>query len=446
MNAPPVRISIFGMGYVGCVSGACLASLGHKIIGVEPNRTKVDLINAGRSPIVEEGMDELLAEGVRAGRYRATDDWRAAIAETDLALVCVGTPSRSNGSIELDYVRRVCEQIGQALRGRSDFFTVVIRSTVIPGSVEEMLVPILERESGLRVGEDFGVCMNPEFLREGTSIHDFHHPPKTVIGEWNARSGETLAAIYCGLPGPLIRTTIRVAEMAKYVDNTFHALKVAFANEVGNLCKELKVDSHQVMDIFCQDTKLNLSPYYLKPGFAFGGSCLPKDLRAVRHEARVLDLQLPVLGSILESNKLQILKVVRKLQEFKGRSLGFLGLSFKGGTDDLRESPIVEVIETMLGKGFDVRIYDRNVSLSRLVGANKEYIEKEIPHLSRLMCDSIDEVVQKSGVLVVSIRNPEFREAVARAGKDCCVVDLVRIVETPPEETEKDKNYYGICW
>ena len=437
------RISIFGMGYVGCVSGACLASLGHQVIGVEPNRTKIDLINSGRSPIVEEGIDVLIETAVREGRYRATDDWRAAIAETDLALVCVGTPSRANGSIDLGYVRRVCEQIGQVLRDRTEFFTVVIRSTVVAGSVEEVLVPILERESGRRAGEDFGVCMNPEFLREGTSVYDFHHPPKTVIGELNAKSGEAVAELYASLPGPMIRTTIRVAEMVKYVDNAFHALKVAFANEIGNLSKELKVDSHRVMDIFCQDTKLNLSPYYFKPGFAFGGSCLPKDLRAVNHEAHAMDLRLPVLGSILESNHLQIMKVIRKLQEFKGRRLGFLGLSFKGGTDDLRESPIVEVIETMLGKGFDVRIYDRHVSLARLLGANKEYIEKEIPHLSRLMCDSIDELIGHSEVLIVSNRSPEFSEAVARVGKSCSVVDLVRIVETSPVNAG---SYYGICW
>ena len=359
MNSKPQNVSIFGMGYVGCVSGACLASLGHHVTGVEPNKTKSDLINAGKSPIVEKDLDGLIETNVREGRFRATDDWKAAIAETDLALVCVGTPSRSNGSIDLKFVRRVCEQIGQALREKKEFFTVIIRSTVMPGSVEDMLIPILERESGRQAGADFGVCMNPEFLRESTSVHDFHHPPKTVIGELNAKSGNVLAAIYGHLPAPLIRTSIRVAEMVKYTDNCFHALKATFANEIGNLCKELKVDSHQVMDIFCQDTKLNLSPYYLKPGFAFGGSCLPKDLRAVTYEARTLDLELPVLGAILDSNKLQILKIIRMLMEHKGKTLGFLGLSFKGGTDDLRESPIVEVIEAMIGKGFSVRIYDR---------------------------------------------------------------------------------------
>jgi GDP-mannose 6-dehydrogenase len=360
-----------------------------------------------------------------------------------MALVCVGTPSRSNGSIDLGYVRRVCEQIGQALRGRTTFFTVVIRSTVIPGSVEGELVPILERESGMKAGEGFGVCMNPEFLRESTSVHDFHHPPKTVIGELNPRSGDILAAMYAHLSCPLIRTSIRVAEMVKYVDNTFHALKVSFANEIGNLCKPLGVDSHQVMDIFCQDTKLNLSPYYLKPGFAFGGSCLPKDLRAVNYEARGMDLQLPLLGSILESNALQIRRVIRKLMEYKGRRLGILGLSFKGGTDDLRESPIVEVIEAMLGKGFSLRIYDRHVSLARLMGANKDYIEKEIPHISSLMCGSVEELMAQSDVIVVSNKSPEFADAVAKAGPRHAVIDLVRIVPHPPEGAGE---YYGLCW
>jgi GDP-mannose 6-dehydrogenase len=443
MSNNTTRISIFGMGYVGCVSGACLASLGHQVIGVEPSRTKVDMINAGRSPIVEKDVEGLIATGVKEGRYRATDDWKAAIAQTDLALVCVGTPSRHNGSIDLRYVRRVCEQIGQALRDRKDFFTVVIRSTIIPGSVEDVLIPILERESGLKAGVGFGVCMNPEFLRESTSVHDFHHPPKTVIGELTPKSGDLLAAIYGGLPAPMIRTSIRVAETVKYVDNMFHALKVTFANEIGNFCKALKVDSHQVMDIFCQDTKLNLSPYYLKPGFAFGGSCLPKDLRAVTHEARTLDLELPLLGSILESNKLQVIKVIRMLAEHKGKKLGFLGLSFKDGTDDLRESPIVEVIEAILGKGFAVQIYDRNVSVARLMGANKEYIEKEIPHLSRLMCPTAAGLVAENDIIVVTNKEAEFREVLTPLPEGKLVIDLVRLFSPLPAD---NKNYEGICW
>ena len=438
-----MKISIFGMGYVGCVSGACLAKLGHRVIGVEPNPTKVELLNSGKSPIVEEGLDVLIAETTKAGTFSATSDWKAAITETDLAIICVGTPSRPNGSIDLKFVERVCEQVGQAIGEKKDYFTVVIRSTVLPGSVENVLQPILEKHSGKKAGVDFGLSMNPEFLRESTSIYDFHNPPKTVIGELNPQSGELLAQLYAGLPCPLVRVPIRVAEMVKYVDNTFHALKVTFANEVGNISKELGVDSHRVMEIFCMDTKLNLSPYYLKPGFAFGGSCLPKDLRALTSEARMLDVSTPLLSSVLESNRLQIQKVTKKLLEFKGKSLGFLGFSFKGGTDDLRESPIVEVIEAMLGKGFDIKIYDRHVSLAKLMGANKEYIQREIPHISRLMAAHWSELMESSEVIIVANRDEEFKKALAQARPNQTIIDLVRIVDSKPANAG---SYYGICW
>lgn len=438
-----MKIAIFGLGYVGCVSGACFAEQGHDVIGVEPNAVKADCINAGKSPIVEAGLEERIAKAVADGRLRASADWKQAVESTDLAMVCVGTPSSSNGNIDLRYVRRVCEQIGSALKGRNEYFTVVIRSTVLPRTVHDILVPILEQFSGKRAGHDFGVCMNPEFLREGTSVHDFYHPPKTVIGQLDERSGEALASLYASLPCPLVRVPITVAEMVKYVDNSFHALKVSFANEIGNICKEFAVDSHRVMDIFCLDTKLNLSPYYLKPGFAFGGSCLPKDLRAISYEAKMHDLDLPLLNSILQSNRLQVLKVIRKLMEFKGRRLGFLGLSFKGGTDDLRESPIVEVIETLLGKGFDVQIYDRHVSLARLTGANKEYIEKEIPHISKLMATSVSDLLKGSDVIIVSNHESEFRTALESTTKTQTIVDLVRILDGPPSHAG---DYYGICW
>jgi len=438
-----MRISIFGMGYVGCVSGACLAALGHRVFGVEPNPVKVKLINSGKSPIVEKDLDTLIEKSVKERLFTATEDWRQAIDDSDLAIICVGTPSHANGSIDLRFVWRVCEQIGQALAHRKTYFTVVIRSTVLPGTVEQTVIPVLEEHSKKRAGVDFGVCMNPEFLREGTSVFDFHNPPKTVIGELNARSGECLASLYQSLPGPMVRVPLRVAEMVKYVDNTFHALKVSFANEIGNLSKELGVDSHHVMDIFCLDTKLNLSPYYLKPGFAFGGSCLPKDLRALTSEARMLDVNVPLLNSILESNRLQIQKVIKKLLDYKGKSLGFLGFSFKGGTDDLRESPIVEVIESMLGKGFQIKIYDRHVSLAKLMGANKEYIEREIPHISRLMCASAAELMQSSDVIVVANRDEEFKSALAQVRPNQAIVDLVRIADSKPANAE---SYYGICW
>jgi GDP-mannose 6-dehydrogenase len=431
------------MGYVGCVSGACFADMGHTVLGVEPNPVKVDLINSGRSPIVEKDLDTLLEKVVKDGSFQATSDWRMALRDADLAIVCVGTPSRHNGGIDLRYVQRVCEQIGDAIARRDERLTVVIRSTVMPGTMHSLVIPILEKYSGKKVGRDFGLCMHPEFLREGTSIHDFYHPPKTVIGEYDEASGEVLSSLYVGMECPLLRTELRVAEMVKYADNCFHGLKVAFANEIGNVCKEAGIDSHKVMDIFCRDTKLNLSPYYLKPGFAFGGSCLPKDLKAIVHEARLLEVEVPVLNAVLDSNHRQIQRLIDKLMNYKGRSLGFLGLSFKGGTDDLRSSPIVEVVETMLGKGYAIKIHDRHVSLARLMGANKEYIEKEIPHLSRLMCATASELVEESEVIVVNHRDEAFKEALKQVKPGQVIIDLVRIVE---QSTWDGCEYYGVCW
>jgi len=358
--------------------------------------------------------------------------------------VCVGTPSSSNGSLSLDFVKRVSEQIGRALRNKQGYFVVAIRSTVLPGTVEGEIIPLLEKYSEKRAGKDFGVCMVPEFLREGSSVHDFMNPPKTVIGEFDAASGEPIARLFNQMVAPLIRTQIRIAEMVKYTDNTFHALKVSFANEIGNICKELSCDSHKVMEIFCMDNKLNLSPYYLKPGFAFGGSCLPKDLRAITYKSKMLDVDTPVLSAILQSNKKQIEKVIKKLYEYKGRPIGFLGLSFKHGTDDLRESPIVEVIEAMIGKGFTVSIYDKYVSIAKLVGSNKEYIEKEIPHISSLMCSTPQELIQKSDVIIVGNYSDEFKEALkSEINKNHVVIDLVRISEEP---AVIKGTYYGICW
>ena len=313
----------------------------------------------------------------------------------------------------------------------------------MPGTMHNIVIPALEQASGKRAGKDFGLCMHPEFLREGTSIYDFYHPPKTVIGEMDAASGDALASLYQGVEGPMIRTELRVAEMVKYADNCFHGLKVAFANEIGNVCKETEIDSHKVMEIFCQDTKLNLSPYYLKPGFAFGGSCLPKDLKAIVHEAHSLDLEVPVLSAALESNQRQIQRLINKLVTYKGRSLGFLGLSFKGGTDDLRSSPIVEVIEAMLGKGFSIQIHDQHVLLAKLMGANKEYIEKEIPHLSRLMCATANEVVEQSEVIIVNHRDEMFRQALQHLKPGQVVIDLVRIAD---HNLWDGCEYYGICW
>ena len=437
------RVSVFGLGYVGSVSGACLAKMGHHVIGVDANPSKVALINRGLPPVIETGLSELLGSVTKSGAFSATESWQEAIAATDVALVCVGTPSSANGSLSTDLVKRVSEQIGAAIATKSDHFVVAIRSTVLPGTVERVVIPILEARSGKVAGRDFGVCMVPEFLREGTSVKDFFHPPKTVIGELNCRAGESVAGLFEGIEAPLIRTSIRVAESLKYADNAFHAIKVTFANEIGNICKAAGCDSHEVMKIFCLDTKLNLSPYYLKPGFAFGGSCLPKDLRALTYHARSMDVQTPLLDSILVSNKKQVERVTTLLQGYKGSSLGFLGLSFKHGTDDLRESPILEVIETMIGKGFHIGIYDEFVSIARLVGANKEYIEKEIPHISSLMRSSAEELMREADVVVVSNAGEKFREILAQMSRpNQVVIDLVRIAES----TDVKGQYYGICW
>lgn len=437
-----MRVSVFGLGYVGTVSAASLAQSGHEAIGVDPNPTKVNLINEGASPVIEEDLDALVKANVSAGRLRATVDEREAIDNSELSMVCVGTPGKRNGSLDLQYVERVCQQIGAVLADRADFHVVVIRSTILPGTMRRVVIPTLESVSGKRAGEDFGVCNNPEFMREGTAIHDYHNPPKTVIGATDAKSGDMLASLYEGLDAPLVHTDIEIAEMVKYVDNAWHALKVGFANEIGNIAKELSIDSHRVMDIFCQDTKLNLSPYYLKPGFAFGGSCLPKDLRALAYAARSMDLNLPILYSVIESNRKQIERGLDMIIAAGSKKIGVLGFSFKSGTDDLRESPVVEVIETLIGKGFDLRLFDRNVRLASLVGANREFIEKHIPHISRLMVDTVDEVLDHAEVVVVGNNAPEFRDLLARLKDGQQLVDLVRITDGESIEGK----YIGICW
>jgi GDP-mannose 6-dehydrogenase len=436
-----VRLSIFGLGYVGAVSAGCLANDHHDVVGVDPNAIKVDLINRGLPPIIEKDIGEMIARSVAAGRLRATTDVVEATNATDVSLICVGTPSQLNGNLDLSYVRRVCEEIGAALKEKLGFHVVVARSTMLPGTMRNVVIPTLESASGKRAGVDFGVCNNPEFLREGTAVYDYYNPPKTVVGESDTRAGDVLVQLYEKMTAPLIRTDIETAEMVKYTDNTWHALKVAFANEIGNLSKSLGIDGHRVMEIFCQDTKLNLSPYYMKPGFAFGGSCLPKDVRALTYKARSLDLDLPVLNSILPSNQRQIEKGIKMIVDKGNRKVGILGFSFKAGTDDLRESPLVEVIEHLLGKGYELRLYDRNVNLAALTGANKDYILNHIPHISRLMVQSMDEVLAFAETLVIGNGAAEFREVPARATSRQVVVDLVRIIQAASSE-----RYDGICW
>ncbi len=438
-----MRVSVFGLGYVGSVSAASFAADGHNVIGVDVNPGKVESLNSGRSPIVEPGLDDLIRTTSEGGHLRATTETAEAVHETDLSLLCVGTPSRRNGSLDLSYLERVSEQIGDALREKPAYHVVVVRSTVLPGTTHEVVIPALERRSGKTYGKDFGVSVNPEFLREGTALADFRQPPLTLVGHNYAADASGTTALYGKVDAPLITTSIRVAEMMKYTSNTWHALKVCFANEVGNLCKSLDVDSHEVMSIFCQDDKLNLSPYYLKPGFAFGGSCLPKDVRALQYRAKEMDVAMPVIESILGSNRLQIEHAIDMVVHSGHKRVGLLGFSFKAGTDDLRESPIVILAEALLGKGYALKIYDRNVSLARLVGANREYIEHQIPHLSSLLCQTLEEVIDESDVIVVGNAAPEFSDAVTRCRPDQTVIDLVRL---PVDRTAVAAKYEGICW
>jgi len=437
-----MNISIFGLGYVGAVSAACLGNEGHYVIGVDPNRTKVDLINHGQTPVIEKDVGEMIQTGVKEGRLKGTTEAAQAIKGTEISFVCVGTPSQLNGNLDLKYIRRVCENIGSVLKDKAVGHVVVIRSTILPGTMRNVVIPTLEDFSGKVAGEDFGVCNNPEFLREGTAVYDFYHPPKTVIGETDKQSGDLLATLYEKMDAPLIRTDLETAEMVKYVDNVWHALKVGFANEIGNICKGLRIDGHRVMDIFCQDTKLNISASYLKPGFAFGGSCLPKDLRALAYKARNLDLDLPILNAILPSNRRQIERGIQMVIEKGNKKVGILGFSFKAGTDDLRESPIVEVIERLIGKGYDLRLYDRNVNLASLVGANRDYILNHIPHISKLMVESLDEALSHADTLVIGNGDPEFRTILDQVNPGQVIVDLVRIADAQ----SGDGKYDGICW
>lgn len=436
-----MRISIFGLGYVGAVSAGCLAAEGHQVIGVDSVAEKVSLINCGHSPIVEAEIGEIIEESVRKGKLRATQDASEAIRATDISFICVGTPSQPNGNLDLRYIRRICEQIGQALQTKDERHIVVIRSTILPGTMRKVVIPTLEEFSGKRAGADFGVCSNPEFLREGSAVRDFRCPPKTVIGEMDKASGDLLATLYSLLAAPLIRTDLNTAEMIKYVDNCWHALKIGFANEIGNVCDSFAVDAEAVMDVFCQDKKLNISAAYLKPGFAFGGSCLPKDLRALAYQARMNDLQVPILEAVLPSNEIQVARGVSLVIEAGNSHVGILGFSFKAGTDDLRESPVIEVIERLIGKGYDLRIYDRNVNLATLRGANRDFILNHIPHISRLMVSTAEAVLAHGRTIVIGTLDPEFRGVHEALREDQCLVDLVRINRQKRSNTERQLSY-----
>lgn len=435
-------VSIFGLGYVGMVSAVCLANRGHRVIGVDINEDKLDSLSRGISPLVEPGVEELLRRALNRGLLTVTSDVTTAVRDSDLSLVCVGTPSNSNGSLCLDQVIRAAEQIATALVGKPDYHGIAVRSTVLPGTIER-LVKIIEMVSGKTAIGDFGVAANPEFLREGTSIADFEDPPFTVVGTDDSQLASMLRQLYAGTAAPFHAVRVREAELLKYACNAFHAVKVTFANEIGAISKQLGIDSHDVMRIFSEDTKLNISPRYLRPGFAFGGSCLPKDLRAITYASRSLDVSTPLLESLQASNQIQIRRVVDWVIARGKKHVGLFGLSFKSNTDDLRESPMVAVAEALLGKGFDVAIYDSNVNVSKLLGANRSYIEQEIPHISRLMRGRAKDVIEHSEVIIVANKEPQLDDLLEQMRPGQIVLDLVRVSK---ESTAAGGAYEGISW
>lgn len=437
---PHMNISIFGLGYVGCVGAACLAHLGHNVIGVDVSQTKVDLINSGRPTIIEKDIEQLCQSAHSAGRLRATSDVNDAICNSDISFIAVGTPSSPEGHLDLKYIYTVAHQIGEALRNKDGFHIIAIRSTVFPGT-NMRVGEIIGEVSGKKRNVDFAIVSNPEFLREGTSVHDFLNPPLTLLGSDSARATEVFRELYKDLPAEFIETDIPVAEIMKYVNNTFHALKIVFGNEVGNICKALDIDSHKVMDIFCRDRQLNISPYYFKPGFAYGGSCLPKDSKALRTLARDNYIDVPVIDHIEKSNELQKQKALKLIMNYGRRNVGILGLSFKAGTDDLRCSPIVDVVENLLGKGFNLSIYDKNVKISELTGTNRDFIMSKIPHLQHFVTDNLDEVISGSDVIVVTNKEAEFDKLLERyPGK--IFIDLVRAWD----KVDYDGVYEGLSW
>jgi GDP-mannose 6-dehydrogenase len=437
-----MRIAVFGLGYVGAVSAACLARDGHEVVGVDLKASKVSMINDGKTPIVEKYVGEMIADGANSGRLRATQSAAEAVAASELSLICVGTPSRSNGSLDTSAVEHVCSEIGAALRGGTDPHTVVLRSTVLPGTMRSLVIPALEAASGRDAGSGLHIANNPEFLRESTAVEDYDHPPKTVIGALDEETAARVAALYADIDAPLFLTSVETAELVKYADNAWHAVKVAFANEIGSLSKAVNVDSHDVMDIFCADKKLNISPAYLRPGFAFGGSCLPKDLRALIYRGKTLDVETPLLTGTILSNKRQIERAFEIITETGRKNIAFLGISFKADTDDLRESPQVALVEQLLGKGYNVRIYDRNVHVARLTGANRDYINDHIPHIADILCDDLESIVAEGEVVVIGNRAAEFRTVPAMMRPTQRLVDLVRI----PLPENFPCRYDGVNW
>ena len=435
-----MKISIFGLGYVGCVSLGCLAKNGHHVIGVDTNQAKVDQINSGRATIIEKDVDKIIAEQRMAGRISATTDNLLAVKGSDISIIAVGTPSTDKGHLNLQYIFKVAENIGEALKHKNTFHIIAIRSTIMPGTCDKF-AEIVEYNSGKKRNEDFALVDNPEFLREGTAVKDYYNPPLTLIGSDNVKAAEKVAELYRQLPAEIIITDLKIAEIMKYINNTYHALKISFSNEIGNICSELGIDSHEVMDIFCKDKQLNISPYYFKPGFAYGGSCLPKDLKGLQTLAHDLYIDVPVIDGISKTNDLQIQRAIKLIYKYWDKKLGFLGLSFKAGTDDLRNSPTVSIIETLLDKGCNIVIYDKNINLAKLTGTNKEYIDSRIPHLSNLMVSDPAELINECDIIVINTREPEFFNLVSDI-ENKIIIDFVRI----DDSILSNRNYVGINW
>ena len=439
-----MKISIFGLGYVGVVSGACIAESGHEVIATDIDPIKVKCIQDGRSPIIEPGLSELITSNVAKGSLKATMNCEEAIMNSDISLICVGTPSNEDGSLMLDYIKSVCSQIGAVLKKKKTYHSVVLRSTVVPGTARNIAIPILEESSGKRAGIDFGYGNNPEFLRESTAIYDYLNPPKIVIGALDNKTAQAVSTIYKEIKAPEIITEIEIAEGVKYADNAWHAMKICFANEIGNIMKEHGVDSHKVMDIFCMDTKLNISTVYLKPGFAFGGSCLPKDIRALRASAIQKGLKTPIFDSMLTANEEQVNRAYQMVLKSGKKKIAMLGLAFKAGSDDLRESPLVSLADLLIADGFKLSIYDPSVSqAANMVGANQKYIREGIPHISRCLVSTPEELMEKAELCIVGNHGKDFSKILETANDDVHILDLVRL-KNPANETRE--SYTGICW
>ena len=439
-----LSISIFGLGYVGSVTAACFASMGHRVTGVDVNPAKVELVESGRSPIIEARMGELVAEGRQTCRLHATTDWNAAVRDSEISFVCVGTPSLRSGKLDLSHVKHVAREIGTALREKRSHHVVVLRSTILPGTTESVVIPILESASGRRTGADFTICYNPEFMREGSAVADFFQPPYTVLGAQEPHGLAPLRELYKEVGGVVFETRVAVAEMIKYTSNAFHAVKVGFANEIGTLCKHLGIDTEAVTKIFTSDTKLNISPAYLSPGFAFGGSCLPKDLRALAYRAKELDLSLPLLESIVASNAEHVDRAVDAVSRMNKKKISVLGLSFKAGTDDLRESPQVQLIKRLLGEGCQIRVWDQDVSLGRLAGSNRQYIEEVIPHIGSMLSADLAQVVRTAEVVIIGTKSVDGKQLSSYLGPNQVVMDLINLDSS--HRPESPASYQGICW